>query len=59
MQSRLDRHSSSLEADLTAKYYNNNVQLFAGVGHVQYGWSWNRNLYADSAKIQGDTVVRF
>ena len=60
MQDRLGRHSTTLEADLTAKYnYSNNVQLFAGLGYAKYGWSWNRFSYDDSAKIQGGTIIRF
>ena len=59
MQDRFGRHSGSLEADLTAKYnHSDNVQLFAGLGYVKYGWSWNR-FDSDSAKIQGGTIVRF
>ena len=66
-QGRAGHHAATLEADLTAKYdYNDNVQLFAGVGYAKYGsngtfWSdpYDEMFGPDNTKVQLGTIVRF
>ena len=66
-QNRTASHKATLEFDVTAKYdYNDNVQLFAGVGYAKYGsdescWSsdYDEMFGPDNTKGQIGMLVRF
>lgn len=51
------KHSSTWEADLTAKYaHNENVELFAGVGYAKYTGADNVNIAYNKAIAGSDNV---
>ena len=66
-QNRFGSHKATFEFDLTAKYdYNDNVQLFAGVGYAKYGsdesnWAGDYDYMfgPDNTKGQIGMLVRF
>ena len=58
-QDRTAKHAATLEADLVVKYaYNDNIELFAGVGYAKYKENLKNEFGTDNTKGQVGVLVR-